>query len=85
MGYTDDEGVFNFAYAPSVAGKQSLVVTSEVSKTVDFEVSSNETSNQTVSAGTIPMQATGNSFALVLVLFILMLSLGYMAYRKDNI
>ena len=85
MGYTNDEGIFTFKYTPSVAGKQSLVVTSEVSKTVDFEVSSNETSNHTVSAGTIPMQATGNSLAIVLVLFILMLSLGYIAYRKDNI
>ena len=86
MGYTNDEGIFTFQYTPSEAGKQSLVVTVvDTSKTVDFEVSSNETSNQTVSATTIPMEATGNSLAIVLVLFILMLSLGYIAYRKDNI
>ena len=97
MGYTNDAGIFTFKYTPSVAGKQSLVVSSKVnatvefevsskvSKTVDFEVSSNETSNQTVSAGTIPMQATGNSLTIALVLFILILSLGYITYRKDNI
>ena len=85
MGYTNDAGIFTFKYTPSVAGKQSLVVSSKVNKTVDFEVSSNETSNQTVSAGTIPMQATGNSLTIALVLFILILSLGYITYRKDNI
>lgn len=99
MGYTNDAGIFTFKYTPSVAGKQSLVVSSKVNKTVDFKVSSNETSNQTVSAGTssnetsnqtvsagtIPMQATGNSLTIALVLFILILSLGYLTYRKDNI
>ena len=85
-GYSNKEGEFTFTYAPSEAGKQYMVVTvGNTTKTVDFEVSSNETSNQTVTAGTIPMQPTGNSLPLVLVLFILILSLGYLTYRKDNI